>query len=133
MKEEMDVTNRITVTPDEYGYIDTPSYDKIVETFGITLASAQQNDYQGDSLYLLENEGRFGFLKFGWGSCSGCDALEAAQSQKDVDDLQDDLERGINWFDTREEAMKYIESKVLEDSWLDERLIADFRAAVASR
>jgi hypothetical protein len=43
---------------------------------------------------------RFGYLRFGWGSCSGCDALEDAHgSLVDLTTLRDDLARSAHWED----------------------------------
>lgn len=111
----------------EYGWIeDRPHYDDIVKTFGEVKASEDQGSYQGDSLYLIEKDGRYGVLTFGWGSCSGCDALEAVYNQADLDSLQDDLERGIKWFDYDYEVLEYLVSGGLKTSFLSADLIVRF-------
>lgn len=128
------MTERITVTENDYGWLQTPSYGEIVATFGEILAEASDDDYQGDSLFLIREAGnasRYGILTFGWGSCSGCDALQACDNQEDVNNLQDDLERGIKWFENLDAAKSYLAEGGLKDSYLRESLVFDFGAKVA--
>jgi len=111
----------------EYDWIeDRPNYDDIVATFGEIKAEASDSDYQGDSLYLIEKDGKYGIVTFGWGSCSGCDALQAANSQQDINDLQDDLESGIKWFDYDEEALDYLVQGGFKESFLRTSLVLEF-------
>lgn len=110
-----------------YGWIkDMPSYRAIVSTLGEIVAETEWGSYQGDSLYMVKGEQGYGILTFGWGSCSGCDSLEACSSQADIDALQDDLERGIRWFTTLGEAVAFVEGGGLKDSYLDDEMIAAF-------
>lgn len=39
----------------------------------------------------------WGYLNFGWGSCSGCDALQACDSYEDLDSLRKQLVADIHW------------------------------------
>lgn len=90
-------------------YFDSPyDYDPIIKSFGEVLVQVDDDDYQGDTRVLLRKGSRFGFLVFGWGSCCGCDALQACDSYQEVDELIDDLENDIKWFDTLAEAQAYI-------------------------
>ena len=68
------------------------------------------DDYQGDSRVLFRDGERYGVLIFGWGSCSGCDALQACDTYEEVDDLRHQLEGEIVW-GTREETLAYIKGK----------------------
>jgi hypothetical protein len=73
-------------------------YGTLVDSFEVeTVLDKHDNDYQGDSYYLLRNGDEYGILIFGWGSCSGCDALEGAESMEDVTDLRDSLWNAITW------------------------------------
>lgn len=90
---------------DEYIF----DYDPILNSFGKILVKVEDHDYHGDSRILYEKNGKYGFLVFGWGSCSGCDALQACQTFKDLDELITDLEGKIKWFDTLEEVQKYVQ------------------------
>jgi hypothetical protein len=78
---------------------DYPSYMDLVKTFPASiLLDVSDHDYQGETRLLIRDETRFGYLRFGWGSCSGCDALEAAHgSLADLTTLRDDLARSAHW------------------------------------
>ncbi len=56
-------------------------YDVIVASFGDIMVAESYGDYQGDSMYMIRRGARFGMVRVGWGSCSGCDALEACHNQ----------------------------------------------------
>ena len=51
-------------------------YSPILLSFDAEIVlAADDQDYQGDSYVLYRRGDSFGVLIFGWGSCSGCDAL----------------------------------------------------------
>ena len=79
------------------------SYDTIVEKFGTVVASTEDDGYQGSSYYVLkdESDGRYGYLTFGWGSCSGCDALQGCHSYDELQELVDSLGASVRWFPTK--------------------------------
>ncbi|KQW07623.1 hypothetical protein ASC66_01085 [Leifsonia sp. Root4] len=112
-------------------YMETPTYSEIVGTFGEVLVSENYGSYQGDSLFLIRRPEGIGILTFGWGSCSGCDSLEAVQNQSDLDRLQSDLKSNIKWFASVADAIAYLDGGGLTDSYLDDDLVASFKAAVA--
>jgi hypothetical protein len=84
-------------------YFNSPcDYNPIVQSFGTVVVKVDEDNYQGDSfVYYVDND-RHGVLIFGWGSCCGCDALQACSSIKDVDDLIESLEKDIKWFTATE-------------------------------
>jgi len=92
-------------------------YQPIVESFGDVLVQVDDNDYSGDTRVLLKSGGRFGFLNFGWGSCSGCDALQSCNSYRAVEELIQGLERDIKWFDNLQDAKDYIASPDRKSSY----------------
>lgn len=106
-----------------------PSYETIVNSWGHeVLAFETTGFYQGDHEVLFsDSEGRYGFLVVGYGSCSGCDLLEAiiphsyteTQDWTEVDTFRNDLEGEIRWFDTAEDALTFLRSKIEGDvnSW----------------
>jgi len=59
------------------------------------ITEINDGDYQGTLLYLIPEEGyqpdRYWFVKIGYGSCSGCDALEGALSGRNIKEKLDDL------------------------------------------
>ena len=95
------------------------NYQPIIDEFGNVLIQVDDHDYQGDSRVMYEKDGKYGFLIFGWGSCSGCDSLQACESIKDVQDLIDTLHNGIHWFDSLDELKLYFKEKdwQLEYAW----------------
>lgn len=129
------MSKRIEAEFDEYGFVygTEPTYDDIVATFGEILVESSDDDYQGDSLYLIRREGEcknIGLLTFGWGSCSGCDALQAVSTPEDLDSLQADLERGIRWFYDVDDVGEYLRDGGLKGTFLRGELILDFFAKV---
>lgn len=61
-------------------------------------------DWQGDYFFLGYDESKaFYFVAGGYGSCSGCDALEGCDTIEELEELRDDLKRDIRKFDSLEE------------------------------
>lgn len=91
------------------------SYDDLIDSMEVDrLVEVTDNDYQGDTRLLLWKDDKYGFLAFGWGSCSGCDALEAAADYEGYDavvSLRDELWESVTWFDSKEDALSYFQSK----------------------
>ena len=87
---------------------DLHDYSPIIKSFGDVLVQVDEEDYSGDSFVLLRKDDQYGFLCFGWGSCCGCDALQACETVEDIDELIDELQDDIKWFDSLAEAKAYI-------------------------
>jgi hypothetical protein len=102
-----------TLYPDakEGGYTPFCDYGPIICSFGEVLIQVDDEDYSGDTRVLYHRDGRYGFLIFGWGSCSGCDALQACDTFADCDQLIDEIENDIKWFDTLDEVKTYVADK----------------------
>lgn len=94
-------------------------YTPMVKAIGEILIEVSDSDYQGDSRYLLKNEGKFGILIIGWGSCSGCDALQAANTIRGLAELMQSIDNNVKWFDSLEQLKSYVKNKdwELEYSW----------------
>lgn len=82
-------------------------YQPMLEAFGKIAIQVDDRDYQGDSRLLYDENGKIGYLIFGWGSCSGCDALQACDSIEEVQELCDELQGDIKWFDSKKEALEW--------------------------
>ena len=95
------------VSPD--GYFSVSGYEAMIEEFGKVLVQVDDHDYQGDTRVLYENNGQYGYLIFGWGSCSGCDALQACESVEELDKLIQEICEKITWFDSKQEAIDFFE------------------------
>jgi hypothetical protein len=92
--------------------IDYIAYDDIVNDFGAdVIDTARLGDYSGDILYLLRSGDQIGLLEVGYGSCSGCDALESAlPSVTEVQNLADSLFDSIIWKSDAKEMIEYLKS-----------------------
>lgn len=82
----------------------------MLDAFGKIVIQVDDNDYQGDSRLLYDENGKIGLLIFGWGSCSGCDALQACNSLEEVQELCDSLQSDIKWFDDKKQALEYFKN-----------------------
>jgi hypothetical protein len=88
-------------------------YDLIIDEIGKALSAEvvdrwDTNDYQGDTLVIYSRDAKFYYLQFGWGSCSGCDALQACETFFEVAKLMNELMDSIKSFDSRDEIAIYL-------------------------
>lgn len=117
-------------------YQEQYEYEPMIEAFGQrTICSVDVDDYQGDSFRLIadgdEPGQKYGLLVFGWGSCSGCDALQACASVTELQELMDHLQGQIQWFEDKESLRKYMTEHDWEGDWHWHRTDAHlFRAKV---
>ena len=108
---------------DEYG----ASYGRMVESWGFKVLNfSTVGSYQGDHLVLLADGARRGFLVIGYGSCSGCDALQAAEPWGYDDDeadwtdlvkLSDQLRDEIEWRDSGADMAAYLSGLDPANAW----------------
>ena len=98
------------------------NYQPMLDSFGKIIVQVDDHDYQGDSRVLYNENGKIGFLLFGWGSCSGCDALQACETLDDVQALCNHLQDSIQWFDNKEQALNWFKTHDWEGdfSWHEE-------------
>ena len=117
--------------PDDTSYFFKYDYTPMLKSFGYEIVvQVDQDSYQGDSLVLYKNEARYGFLTFGWGSCSGCDALQACSSYEEVDDLRNELYNSIVWFNSLQETLSHLRNKDWEVLYLSDGLVKNFMREV---
>lgn len=103
---------------EEFGWGGPGDYRPLLESFGHEiLLQVDDDDYQGDSRLILRDGGRYGLLIFGWGSCSGCDSLQACCSIKDIEELRDQLHKDIIWKDSREEMLQFVRGRDWETQY----------------
>jgi hypothetical protein len=82
-----------------------PSYTDLVEEAGIkVLVNAEEKGYQGMGYCIVAKDGRYGYLSYRYGSCSGCDAIEDSNTE-DLDQIRKELVDDIDWYDTPEEVI----------------------------
>ncbi len=73
-------------------------YDPLLSSMGFEIALRRDDDgYQGDSRLILRHGSLYGLLFFSWGSCSGCDRLQACKTVSDLEDLRRQLFNSIQW------------------------------------
>lgn len=107
-------------------------YEDIISSFGYVARYQYFGSYQGDIAVVFRDGNRKGYLIIGYGSCSGCDALEAVRpwcwcddectcDWSGVEKLRDSLFRAINWDkeipDERDENYWWAYDKELYD-WI---------------
>ena len=95
------------------GYLD------LVEAAGLmVLESESVGSYQGEEYVLVRDleSTKFGVLNYGYGSCSGCDLLEAAKSVKDLEDIRDGFRNAVELFDSPKDLLARIE----DPKWIDD-------------
>lgn len=119
----------IKITGERYGMKingEYPSYETLVESTTKRVdwtINAGTNNYQGD-LYLFgesnDDAGYYYYVRIGYGSCSGCDALEACDTPEELISLRDEIKRSIIRFDTLKEFETYINDD--EAYWVDDDL-----------
>lgn len=113
---------------------DYPSYGMIVDSWGFeTVASQEFGSYQGDLAFILRGPTLgWGLIVIGYGSCSGCDELEATISSvgyhydKDEPDTRDfgelvglakSLSDQVHWEATKDELAAWINATPERHWW----------------
>ncbi len=87
------------------------NYIPLIETFGEVVLKVEDPDLSGDCRVLLwDGDQLFGILWFGFGSCSGCDALKQCGSYEDLLRLHLAFARSIEWKEAQG-LYKYVTSK----------------------
>jgi hypothetical protein len=117
-----------------YGY----SYSELLDSFELESVMTECcGSFQGDYVCLFRRGGdptgslEYGFLVFGYGSCSGCDALEAiGDDYQEVVALRDRLYESIRW-GTPEETVAYLEEEEKRDWWMYDDEVKEAVAKVA--
>lgn len=97
----------------------------LLEPFFEIVLSEHIGHYEGDSLFVLKNrhdyswarsdDKQWGFLVTGFGSCSGCDAWEGAETGLQKFQLLAEEIEGIKWFPTLKELQDYVTDKYTAD------------------
>lgn len=93
------------------------AYSDIYNMFGHVVIEESIGSYQGDTLVFYHTPEWFGYLAFGWGSCSVCDALQACESFSDVADLANLLYSQIVKLDSLEKARDFVHNHDWGGDW----------------
>lgn len=113
----MKTARELYLQDDDYSYVS--DYQPMIDELGEIIYQVDDHDYQGDTRVFLKKNNQYGYLIFGWGSCSGCDALQACDTISEVQDLFDGMKNDVKWFNSLKELQEYFKSKdwELEYSW----------------
>ena len=112
MGQDLDPYDDMVAQFEAFGIADSPSYVELVQTFASVLLAVDGNDVTGDTQMLLDDGQRFGFLYFGWGSCSWCDAMYAAHGCiPELMRLRVDLAAKTVWCDSARDLAYYLATK----------------------
>lgn len=101
-----------------------PSYEEIVNSWGYQVEEFETfGSYQGDHLALVKNGAAIGLIVFGYGSCSGCDELEAITPYSDdeadwspVIEFAEKLRGDIHWEGDRDQLREWVDATP-ENHW----------------
>lgn len=93
------------------------NYQPIIDAIGTPVVQVDDQDCQGDTRVLFADGDRIGFLIFGWGSCSGCDALQACSNPSEVEELASGMEKDTQWFDSKSDALKFFVERDWDVQW----------------
>lgn len=91
-------------------------YTPLLSTLGNIVLRIDDSEYQGDSRILFRKWDSlhyvecYGILFFGWGSCSGCDSLQACSTYEEIEKLRVELEQNVTWFKSKKEAVNYFKT-----------------------
>lgn len=97
---------------DEDGFMERPGYLDLVRSFEAEIiASTSEGSYDGDYFFVLKKGNEYGYLTFGYGSCSGCDALQACDTPEEVQALRDSLYNSIWWVEGKENFAKWLRER----------------------
>lgn len=100
----------------EAGWVDG-HYRDLIEDQGEIVLEYRIGDYQGDLLFVIRDANSFGFVSTGYGSCSGCDYLQACKSIEEVMGLQSWLISKIKWFESLSEFKRYLTHGFQGNNW----------------
>jgi hypothetical protein len=106
-------------------------YHDLVASFEVEqLVVIDQVADRGDTLALLRDGKRYGFLTFGWGSCPGCDALQLVDDDRvGATKLRDELWSQVHWENDAESMASYLHERDWKGIFLDKQLVSDFLRA----
>ena len=92
-------------------------YEGLIEATGCEIIdSLKMGSYQGDLLIVVSKNYKFGVLSTGYGSCSGCDSLQACNNHNDRAKLAKKLYGKIMWKEPTE-IIDYLQDKDWETEY----------------
>lgn len=118
----------------DFNETDINGYESLLETLEYEIVySGEFGDYQGDYLVMFKKDNRFGYLQFGFGSCSGCDSYQSCENKEELIDLRDSLNNDIQWKSPKE-MISFLENRDWEGcvSFYDKEQELEFKNFIAT-
>lgn len=98
-------------------YYIPPGYEAGLKEAGYEILAWETfGDWQGDYSLVLKNGNDFGFVVIGYGSCSGCDSMEACETEEEYKSLISSIVSSIFW-GTKEEVLAKINNEHDDNNW----------------
>ena len=95
--------------------------------------------YQGDEFVLMsssnDSDTWYRVLVFGFGSCTGCDALQSCKSYEEIDNIITSFDSSIGYFNNVDELKEYVNDEYhRENNWwmFNETFRVEVRAYINS-
>jgi hypothetical protein len=63
------------------------------------------DDYQGSVQFLAHKDGKFGYLHYSYGSCSGCDGFE----DRPIKDVREEFKNMAEYFDDVHQLQRWVD------------------------
>lgn len=94
-------------------------YGPVDEALGKLLVTVEDNDWQGETRLLLQNDhGRFGMDSYSWGSCSHCDFAQGCQSHTEMLEYANQRYESIKWL-KRDETIAQLKARKADTRQFD--------------
>lgn len=99
-------------------YYYAPGWEAGLEARGLNIIAWETfGDWQGDYAVIFKaNDNLFAFTVIGYGSCSGCDVMEACENEKEYKELISDVVNSLKWT-TAEEIVAQIKDEYDDNNW----------------
>jgi hypothetical protein len=89
------------------------SYSDLIDSMGVsTVLAVHDGEYHGDTRCVVyrPDTGEWGFLCFGWGTCSGCDSLCACDTAEEIEELRDHMFDQTVWRANPRELLDFLQA-----------------------
>jgi hypothetical protein len=94
-------------------------YTPMLNSFGeLVIAHADFGGYQGDTSAIIFDNGSYGYLNFGWGSCPFCDALQGCKTFSELNELAKYTYSVIVWCDSADKMISWLRTHDWEGDYL---------------
>lgn len=92
-------------------------YHDLYESKGLTVELSDFfGSYQGDAAIVLSNDkGQYAVTVFGYGSCSGCDALQSCDTWQEVEAMSEAAVARLDWKESKSIVFQEMYDKMLDD------------------